>query len=606
MLAKTFRRRAVTPPLGRTAMAAFVTLALLAACAAPVPSATTPLPTIAATAEVRSVCLTVEQSYRDVDGRLADQPIAATAADILRHLGLEVVLGREAGCDADVHISIVLRPLSAKYGQVPGAGGRTCYSGAEVGGEATLVVGGRGPLTQPFEYRMEPPSVVTKCRSAAEAPFDRLWSQPLVSLLGEWWGLPALVTAMEIGDPQVAGAAAAMIAGMGPDAAAVAPFLMDQLRSADPATFASAARAIVRISPEAAVEAMPLLVTALREGDRDTRLGLIRSLGGTATPVPVEAVDALVTALAGDEDAYLRAEAVRMLASMGTAAAAALPALILAIDDRGEVMGGEAATVGEAAVAALARVGETAAVIPALVEALGRDGGLRTAAIDALATLGGGAVAAAPALIDLLGGADRGSAWSAEHALGAITGQDLGDDPEAWNRWLRTLECARGTASTKASAASPDGEITVVVEHAGFVPAAFADTRPCGIFAAPGCETHPPPVVTALGQFFVVRYVVTNGTAGAIDLPAQCTTASPRRKCSGRTWWLTDGQGSWPTAWYSVWAPWVAAQGGDPDPSMDAGQTAIDWAVFDVPEGFEPAAISWPLDDGGQACLTWP
>ncbi|MFH0750693.1 MAG: hypothetical protein V2B17_02545 [Chloroflexota bacterium] len=606
MFAKTFRCRAVTRPLGRNAMVAFVTLTLLAACAAPAPSATTPLPTIAATAGVGSVCLTVEQSYEDVDGRLADQPIAATAADILRPLGLEVVLGREAGCDAELHINIVLRPLSARYGQDPLAGGgRTCYSGAELVGEATLVVGARDPLTQPFEGKVVPPGVVTKCQSAAEAPFDRPWSRPLVSLLGEWWGLPALVSAIEIGGPGVAGAATAVIAGMGSDAAAVAPFLMDRLRSGDPDTFLGAAWAIVRISPEAAVEAMPLLVTALREGDRATRLGLIRSLGGTATLVPAAAVDALVTALADDEDAYLRAEAVRMLAGLGTAAAAAVPALILAIDDRGAVMGGQAATVGEVAVAALASVGGPAAV-PALLEALGRGGRLRAAAIDALEELGAGAVAAAPALIDLLGGDDRGSARSAEEALRAITGQRLGDDPEAWSRWLRTLECAEGTASTEATAAGPDGEITVVVEHAGFVPATFEDTRPCGIFSPPGCSTDPHPVVTALGQFFVLRYVVTNGTAGAIDLPAQCTTASPRRKCSGRTWWLTDGQGSWPTAWYSVWAPWVAAQGGDPDSSMDAGQTAIDWAVFDVPEGFEPAAVSWPLDDGGQACLTWP
>ncbi len=145
-----------------------------------------------------------------------------------------------------------------------------------------------------------------------------------------------------------------------------------------------------------------------------------------------------------------------------------------------------------------------------------------------------------------------------------------------------------------------------MVEQAGFVPSTFVDPRPCGLFSPPGCNAAHPLSVEALGRFFVVRYELTNGTAAAIDLPASCSTASPRRQCSGDAWWLTDGQISWPAVWYDVWAPWVATQGADTHSKVDAGQTVTDWAIFDVPESCVPTAISWTADDGSQACLVWP
>jgi hypothetical protein len=110
----------------------------------------------------------------------------------------------------------------------------------------------------------------------------------------------------------------------------------------------------------------------------------------------------------------------------------------------------------------------------------------------------------------------------------------------------------------------------------------------------------------AEGQFFAVGYLLTNYTADAVDLPAGCTSAGPRRQCSGPGWWITDGRTSWPATSSGVWRAWAVSQGSGTAFVVDPGQTEASWAVFDVPEGFEPGAIAWPLDDGSQVCLTLP
>ncbi|MFH1330362.1 MAG: HEAT repeat domain-containing protein [Actinomycetota bacterium] len=575
-------------------------MALVAGCSSEADS-TTPLPTVAATASVRSVCLTIEQSFQDVDGDPPVLPIAETVTAILERLGLDVP-ATQAGCDADLDIAVALRPLGEQYSQVPMAAGRTCYAGAELAGEATLVVAAEARLAWPLENRNEPPHAVSECPSPAAAPFDTVWPEPILGALGEWWGLPALVAAMEVGDAFVAGTAAGVIAGMGPEAAPVVPFLMGQLRSGDDRVFVTAARVIVRISPEAAEQAMPLLVAALEEGERDTRLAVIRGLGRTAVPVPAAAIDALVPALSGDEDPYLRAEAAGMLGGMGAAAAAAVPALLAAVADRGPVMGSSVTTVGEAAAAALGAIGDPAAV-STLIADLESGGPAAGAAIDALRAMGAAAAEAVPALIEML----DGEHWaSTSLALRAITGQADYGDAEVYRRWWRSLECATAAAGIGAAVAVADGEVRVVIDEAGFIPDSFEDARPCGPLSPLGCQTAPPSTVVAEGRFFAVHYTLANQTDDTVDMPAGCTAAAPRRQCPGRGWWITDGRISWPATWSDVWKAWAVSQGGGTASTLDPGGTAASWAVFDVPEGFEPVAIAWPLDDGGQVCLTWP
>ena len=599
-------RRLVRP--GRPLLPALVWFAVLlvAGCSAGTTPAT-PLPTVAATAQVRTLCLTVVPSFTDLEGEQPQLPIEETVRTILGHLDLEVVTGAET-CDARLEIALSFLPLGEQYSQVPMGGGRTCYAGAEATGEATLALPAGETLMRPLEMRSEPPFSVTECPGAAEAPFDSVWRKPVLEMLGEWWGLPALVAAMDADDPLTVGTAGGVMAAMGEDASPAVPFLMEMLAGGDDdgdggedgeGDFTTAAHVIVQISPEAAAQAMPLLVAALEQGERATRLAVIRGLGNTASPVPAATIDALVLALSSDEDPSLRAEAARMLGEIGADAAPAVPALTAALADPGTVMGSDIDTVGEAAAVALGAIGDPGAV-SVLIADLESGDRAAGAAIDALATMGPAAAAAVPALIEML----DGEQWaSASLALEAITGQYDYGEGEVYRRWWRSLQCATAASATEGTVGGPGGELQVVVDEAGPIPDSFEDIRPCGPLSF-GCQTRPD--VVAEGQFFAAHYSLANHTDGTVELPAGCTHAVPRQQCPGWCWWITDGRTSWPATGSDVWEPWAVSQGSGTARMVDSGQTALSWAVFDVPEGFEPAAIAWPLEDGSQVCLTLP
>ncbi|HUU61806.1 MAG TPA: HEAT repeat domain-containing protein, partial [Acidimicrobiia bacterium] len=571
-------RRLVRP--GRPLLPALVWFAVLlvAGCSAGTTPAT-PLPTVAATAQVRTLCLTVVPSFTDLEGEQPQLPIEETVRTILEHLDLEVVTGAEI-CDARLEISLSFLPLGEQYSQVPMGGGRTCYAGAEATGEATLALPAGETLMRPLEMRSEPPFSVTECPGAAEAPFDSVWRKPVLEMLGEWWGLPALVAAMDADDPLTVGTAGGVMAAMGEDASPAVPFLMEMLAGGDDdgdggedgeGDFTTAAHVIVQISPEAAAQAMPLLVAALEQGERATRLAVIRGLGNTASPVPAATIDALVLALSSDEDPYLRAEAARMLGEIGADAAPAVPALTAALADPGTVMGSDIDTVGEAAAVALGAIGDPGAV-SVLIADLESGDRAAGAAIDALATMGPAAAAAVPALIEML----DGEQWaSASLALEAITGQYDYGEGEVYRRWWRSLECATAASATEGTVGGPGGELQVVVDEAGPIPDSFEDIRPCGPLSF-GCQTRPD--VVAEGQFFAAHYSLANHTDGTVELPAGCTHAVPRQQCPGWCWWITDGRTSWPATGSDVWEPWAVSQGSGTARMVDSGQTALSWA----------------------------
>lgn len=100
-------------------------------------------------------------------------------------------------------------------------------------------------------------------------------------------------------------------------------------------------------------------------------------------------------------------------------------------------LGDEDAVVRYTAALALGYVGpEAMEAIPALIEALGDEGAfVREAAASALRQIGSEAMEAVPALIELLGDGESFVREAASLALWAITGQDLGEDPEAWQDW---------------------------------------------------------------------------------------------------------------------------------------------------------------------------
>lgn len=539
---------------------------------------TTPLPTVAATAGVRSVCLIVEAAYPTAP----PLPIAETAASILEHIGLDVVVGQEVDCDAVLTVSLSLGGLGDDYGATPFTGGHNCFTGAEANGEATLAIGGEELRTLQLQDRFSPPVMVRDCPTMeSHAPFDEVWRGPLASVLGEWWGIPALVAAMEIAEPPMPAAAAGVMAGMWSDANAeassVLPILLTMFASGDPGAVEAAARAIGAMGPEAA-EALPVVLDAVASQDVDRRRAAIHALGAfgaaahdTGVPVPAEVLAALISTLEGDDAPALRVEAARMLGGMGTGASAAIPALVAAIeanfrDDQ---------------------------------EISWRDtlGAVAEAAAKALYDLGPEGI---PTLIELL---DSPVGELAVASLAYTTGDTLGDhpdvrprDPEDWRRWLEALGCAWAVTATEVTrdagdlgGLDPGEEIGVVVEEAGFIPSSF-------VYSDDGYEFH----ATASGRFFAVRYTIRNAT--------EYSYVSAHNSMD---WLATDGRGVWEDQWFAS-GGWSSVQG-DQDPGeVPPGSEAATWVVFDVPEAVEPAALAWsfslawPFEKGNQACLTWP
>jgi hypothetical protein len=529
-------------------------------------SPVTPLPTVAATAGVRSVCLVVEELY----GAAPPLPIAETAASILEHIGLDVVVGQEVGCDAVLSVSLSLRPLGQEYEAIPFTGGHNCFAGAEATGEATLAIGAGQLLTLPIHEWVEPPSSVTDCPTMeSEAPFGEVWPGPLTSLLGEWWGIPALVAAMEIGEAPMPGIAAEVMAGMwgeaGAEATTVLPLLLTMFASDDPGTFEGAALAIGAMGP-AAAEALPVVLEALRSQDYQRRQAAIDALGAfgatahdTGAPVPAEVLAALISTLEGDEVAGLRALAAQMLGGMGPDASSAIPALVAAVrtnypTDWEVTVGDELGSVAKAAAQALLDVGPEG--IPALIELL--DDPVGVLAVSSL----------------------------------EIPGQTLGNDPDAWRRWLEALACSDAATSTEVTLNGQDlgwlaagEEIGVVVEEARFIPSPI-------LYTSEEFESEE----VASGRFFAVRYTIQNGSS----FPFWVLNTE---------WLLTDGRGAWAEDSSRASTGWSTLQGDqDPDPMSEVPprSAATTWVVFDIPQAAVPTAIAWPFEGGNQACLSWP
>ena len=178
--------------------------------------------------------------------------------------------------------------------------------------------------------------------------------------------LPALIVALDDADKQVWSYAVAAIAGLGPDAAAAIPALIEDFDGRKPGS----------------------------RRDRDKRQVLVRS-AFALTRIGPAAIPALIEAL-GHEEAPRRAGAAKAIGGMGPAAKQAIPALRANLAHWDEVARQES-------IEALALIGP-AAVAP-LIEMLGSKEPLqRSGAALGLAQIGRTASDAAPALAQLLAG----------------------------------------------------------------------------------------------------------------------------------------------------------------------------------------------------------
>jgi len=336
---------------------------------------------------IKSVCIQVEQSYTGLSGH--SEPIAEELQGILSRIGVEVTVGEGAGCEATLSITIQVKPVAKHYSGATS----DCYTGAETTGEAKLSAAGHNTLKLSLSYTIHGGQVITKCpTSPDQAPLEAAWTRAVMPMLREWWGGPALVSALKADSSVVRSTATDELKQMGPEASAALPVLVEMLGDDDPATRAAAANMLGEFGPTAA-EAVPALVEAINDTDSWVRHNAITALGKIGDS---QALPALVKAL-HHSDSYTRYVAAEALGKLGPKAAPAIPDLIETIND-------EFSQAGWAAVTSLGQIG------PEADEAI-------------------------PVLIKLLEGED----WSYKHyaasALKSITGQNFGEDAAAWQKW---------------------------------------------------------------------------------------------------------------------------------------------------------------------------
>jgi len=401
---------------------------------------------------LHTLCLEVEQSYPEIEGK-APEPITEAARRVLAGIGL-LVVAEGAPCDATLTVALTGEALGAEYS----GGEKYCYSGARVGGQMTLTLPERAPLTLPIEGEQRTPYVISVCpEKSADAPFAKAWSQALLGGLAQLWGHQVFVQALMDESVRVREAAADALAEMGPQAVDAVPALIQALRNEeedsdlrqaasdalgaigseavpvlvqaladeDERVRWAAARALEDMGPQA-VEAIPALIQALRDGDEDVSWAAASALGD----IGPEAIPVLIEAL-GERDTNVRRGAILALGWIGPEAKEAAPLIIQALE------GEEDWLVRSSAARALGWIEPDASeAVPPLIQALGDESEyVRSAAADTLGEFGSQARDAVPALIQALGDEYEGTRSSAGRALRDITGQDFGEDRDRWRQW---------------------------------------------------------------------------------------------------------------------------------------------------------------------------
>jgi hypothetical protein len=151
---------------------------------------------------------------------------------------------------------------------------------------------------------------------------------------------------------------------------------------------------------------------------------LIEAVTDTAVKLETSQALAILDQMLEHEDSHCWVPAVEALEKLGPEA---MPLLQQAISHQD-------LSVRRKAAIALGDLGPEA--VPALMQALDDEASLvRGDAAYSLGKVGPAALEAVPALIRLLGDEDEHVRRAAEHALKAITGQDFGQDADAWQAW---------------------------------------------------------------------------------------------------------------------------------------------------------------------------
>lgn len=343
--------------------------------------------------QIESLCILVDQSYVGVNDHT--EPIAEELQSILERIGIKASIGESTDCTATLDIKLSVKPISE---HVSGAG--SCYLSASAEGEALLSA--RRHKTLRLALVKPPPNrsgfgiqIISHCpRTPADAPLTNTWVTAVAPVLN-WWGAPALVSALQSEIPELRWVVSSQFDTLGQAGEEAIPVLTEMLSDPDPMVRTAAAQALEGFG-KAASSAVPALIEAYNNVDKTAGYTFLGALGrlGDERALPL-----LTTAL-HDEDWYTVFVAAQSLGYMGAAAALAVPDLI-----------------------PLLHSGEHQVV---------------TATIETLGKIGAPAMQAVPELIKLLKGAESSYYYYAENALEAITGQDLNRSAEAWQNWWDT------------------------------------------------------------------------------------------------------------------------------------------------------------------------
>lgn len=244
-----------------------------------------------------SVCIQVEQSYTGLSSHT--EPIAEELQGILSRIGVQATIGEGAGCEAVLSVTLQFTPIAEDVmGSVS-----DCYLDAEATGEATLSAAGYRTLTLPLKHSSSPGGgfIIYVCPTQPdEAPFDTVWAGEVTQMLREWWGSPALVSALKADTYALRWAATYQLTSIGPEASGAIPVLAEMLSDVDPQTRATAAEALGAFGP-AGAEAVPALIEAINDTEPNVRYAVIVALGEIGDS---QAVPALIKELDWEFNSY--------------------------------------------------------------------------------------------------------------------------------------------------------------------------------------------------------------------------------------------------------------------------------------------------------------
>jgi len=237
--------------------------------------------------EIGTLCLAVETTFA-LGPSVQDQvpakldglvPVKEATQGFLEVLGVEVVAAG-SDCDTSLTVQADFTPLRGSYT------GGSCASGATLDLEVSLSAPGRPPLSWQEDRTKKPPQVVTGCPGPEDAPYNKLWREPLSDSLIDAFGSRAYCPALI----QVWRRPISFKPNFDLDEATVAvPCLIELLRNPDPWIRDGAAGSLSRLGPQAKAAVPYLLQIYLDEEEsRDMRsaaVGALRSITGVGTKV---------------------------------------------------------------------------------------------------------------------------------------------------------------------------------------------------------------------------------------------------------------------------------------------------------------------------------